>query len=229
MKECEKMNIRFDIIIDYLPLFGSGIIYTVGMSVAGIVIGTIVGMIIAFAKMSKNSIISKIADFYIFFFRGSPLLVQLLFINFAVVPAVLGKSNAVLSSILALSLNAAAFIAETFRGGIQSIDAGQNEAALALGFSKKEVMRHVILPQAVKRILPPLGNTFIGLIKDSSLASAVTAPEITYWANAMNAQYYRVWESYIVLLIIYLLLTSVTSMLLKAFERRMSTGGELNL
>ena len=223
------MDFRFDIILDYLPLFLSGVLYTIGMSVASIIFGTIIGFMIALGKMSHHTILVKLSEFYIFIFRGSPLLVQLLLINFAIVPFILGSSNPVVSAIIALSLNAAAFIAETFRSGIQSIDPGQNEAALSLGFTKKETMAYIVFPQAFKRILPPLGNTFIGLIKDCSLASAVTAPEITYWANAMNAQYYRVWESYLVLLIIYLFLTSVISFILKKVEKRMSNGGELVL
>lgn len=113
-------------------------------------------------------------------------MVQILLIHFAVVPAILGSTNAIVAAILALSLNSAAYVAEIFRAGIQSIDKGQMEAARSLGMTHVQAMRYVILPQAIKRMIPPLGNEFIVLIKDSSLAALIAAPELMYWGQAMQ-------------------------------------------
>ena len=120
-----------------------------------------------------------------------------------------------------LSINAGAYIAETIRAGIQSVDVGQGEAASALGLSAWQSMRYVILPQALKSVVPALGNSFVSLIKDSSLASVIATPELMYWANAANAQYYRVWETFITTAVIYLFLTVVTSRILAKLEKNM--------
>lgn len=121
-----------------------------------------------------------------------------------------------------MSLNAAAYIAETFRSGIQSISEGQREAARTLGLSQFDTMRFIIVPQAIKIVIPALGNEFISLIKDSSLVSAISAPEITYWSQAMNAQYYVVWTPYLTVAVLYLILTLSASRLMKLWERKMA-------
>lgn len=113
-----------------------------------------------------------------------------------------------------------AYIAETIRGGILAVDEGQEEAARALGLSHWQCLRYVVLPQAVRSVLPALGNSFVSLIKDSSLASVIAAPELMYWANAANAEYYRVWETFITTGLIYLILTVTTGRLLARLERK---------
>ncbi|MBP2631613.1 MAG: amine acid transporter, permease protein, region, His/Glu/Gln/Arg/opine family [Firmicutes bacterium] len=198
-----------------------GTLLTIGLSLAGVLLGTVLGLFIALGKLVKNKWISFIFTCYIGFFRGTPLLVQILIIYFGVVPSLMGHSNGVVAGIIALSLNASAYIAETIRAGIQSIHKGQTEASRSLGMTHVQSMRYIILPQAIRRILPPLGNEFISLIKDSSLVSTIATPELMYWAQAMNAQYYRVWESYVTTAIIYLLLTVSASYLLSRFERKM--------
>lgn len=213
-------NIHF--VINYLPYFGKGVIYTISFSVFGILFGTIIGLLVALGKMSQIKIISLPFKIYVGVIRGTPLLVQILVINFGVVPLVFGKSNSILAGVIALSLNSSAYIAEIFRSGIQSIAEGQGEAAATLGLTKTQTMIRIVLPQAIKVILPPLGNEFVSLIKDSSLASVISAPEVTYWAQAMNAQYYRVWEPYLTSALIYLILTLSISFILNRFERRMS-------
>ena len=116
----------------------------------------------------------------------------------------MGETNAVIAGIVALSLNSAAYTAETFRAGIQSIDKGQMEGARSLGMTHGQAMQYVILPQAIKRMIPPLGNEFIVLLKDSSLLSVIAAPELMYWGSAMGSQYFRVWEPYLASAFIYL-------------------------
>ncbi|MFT9457379.1 MAG: amino acid ABC transporter permease [Liquorilactobacillus hordei] len=212
----------FNLVINYLPYFLKGIGYTIVFSLFGIIFGTILGFLICLGKMSKMSWLSLPFKAYVGLFRGTPLLVQILVINFGVVPLILGQSNSIIAGILALSLNSSAYIAEIFRSGIQSISEGQGEAAATLGLTNTQTMLKIILPQAIKVILPPLGNEFISLIKDSSLASVISAPEVTYWAQAMNAQYYRVWEPYLTSALIYLILTLSISGILHIFERRMA-------
>lgn len=215
-------SFNFQLIIDYLPYFFKGIIYTIGFSIASIALGTVLGLLIALGKMLPNKFLAAPFKGYVGLFRGTPLLVQILVINFGVVPLILGKSNSIVAGILALSLNSSAYIAEIFRSGIQAVSEGQGEAAATLGLSPNQTMLHIILPQAVKIILPPLGNEFISLIKDSSLASVISAPEVTYWAQAMNAQYYRVWEPYLTSGLIYLILTLSISSILHSVERRLA-------
>lgn len=217
------MAFRFDIIWEYAYFFFLGTLLTIGLSLAGGICGSILGMFIGLGKMSKHKWLSIPLTFYITFFRGTPLLVQILIIHFGVVPLFLGKANGIIAGILALSLNSAAYIAETFRGGVQSIDRGQMEASRSLGMTKGQAMRYIILPQAIKRILPPLGNEFVSLIKDSSLISTIAGPELMYWAQAMNAQYYRVWEPYLTSAVIYLILTFTMSCLVGRLERRLKT------
>ncbi|WP_186578707.1 amino acid ABC transporter permease [Aquibacillus kalidii] len=217
------MDFRWDIIIDYLPFFLQGALRTIGMSLAGVLLGCILGLFIALGKMSPLFIVRLPFVWYINFFRGTPLLVQLFLIHFAVMPLFMSPVNPIASVIATLSLNSAAYVAEIFRAGIQSIDKGQAEAAHSLGMNKIQVMRHVILPQAFKRMIPPLGNEFITLLKDSSLGAIIAAPEIFYWGRAAVGEYYRVWEPYLMVAVIYLILTLSLTYLLNYLERRFAT------
>lgn len=214
------MDFKFSIISEYSHYFLTGTLLTIGLSLVSIIVGTILGMAFALGRISKYKVISWASACYVEFFRGTPLLVQLLIIYFGVVPFFMNKSDGIVSAIVALSLNAAAYIAETIRAGIESVPHGQMEAARSLGMTHAKAMRFIIIPQAMRKILPPLGNSFISLIKDSSLASTIATPELMYWANAANAQYFRVWESFITAAFIYLILTLTISNLLKRFERR---------
>ncbi|CAH0345310.1 amino acid ABC transporter permease [Bacillus sp. CECT 9360] len=217
------MDFRFDIIMEYAPYLVKGTLLTIGLSLAGIAIGTVLGLLIGLGKMMQNKFLAFPFEIYITIFRGTPLLVQLLLIHFAVVPFFIDSTNGVLASIITLSLNAAAYIAEIFRAGILSIDKGQMEGARSLGMNHLQAMRYIILPQASKRMIPPLGNEFIVLVKESSLASIVAAPELMYWGKAMQGQYFRVWEPYLTAAVIYLLLTITLSFLLTRLERRLAT------
>lgn len=217
------MDFRFDIIVEYAPFLLKGTLLTIGLSIAGILIGTVFGLFIGLGKMLQNKLLAFPFTVYITFFRGTPLFVQILLVHFGVVPFLIGETNAIYAAIIALSLNSAAYIAEIFRAGIESIDKGQMEAARSLGMNHVQAMWHVILPQAFKRMIPPLGNEFIVLIKESSLAAVITAPEIMYWGRAMAGQYYKVWEPYLTAAVIYLILTISLSFLLNRLERRLKT------
>lgn len=217
------MDIRWDILAEYAPFFVQGTLLTIGLSIASILIGCVLGLFIGLGKLVRNKWISFPFNCYITFFRGTPLMVQILLVHFGVIPPILGTTNAVVAAIAALSLNSAAYVAEIFRAGIQSIDRGQMEAARSLGMNHGQAMRLVILPQAFKRMIPPLGNEFIVLIKDSSLAALIAAPELMYWGQAMQGQYLRAWEPYITAALIYLVLTFSLSLLLSRLERRLAT------
>lgn len=217
------MDFRWDLIAEYGPFFAKGTVLTIGLSLAGIIIGTILGLFIGLGKLMKNKLLAIPFHWYINFFRGTPLMVQILLVHFAVIPPFLGTTNAIVAAIVALSLNSAAYVAEIFRAGIQSIDRGQMEAARSLGMTHVQAMKYVILPQAFKRMIPPLGNEFIVLFKDSSLAALIAAPELMYWGRAMQGQYYRAWEPYLTVAVIYLVLTLSLTFLLSRLERRMTT------
>ena len=214
------MDFRFDIVVEYAPLFLKGVLWTIGLSLVGIVFGTVLGLVIGLGKMVQNRFIRLPFDWYVHFFRGTPLFVQILLIHFGVMPMFTAQPNPLVSGAISLSLNAAAYIAEIFRAGIQSIDRGQMEAARSLGMTHVQAMRYIILPQAIKRMIPPLGNEFVVLIKDSSLAAIIAAPELMYWGRAMQGQYYRVWKPYLTVALIYLVLTLSLSKLLHRLERR---------
>lgn len=215
------MDFKWDIIYGYAPLFLKGTLITIGISLLSIFLGSILGLVVSLCKMSKHWFLRWPTELYVNFFRGTPLFVQILIIHFGVVRAVLGHTDAIIAAITALTLNSAAYSAEIFRAGIQSIDRGQREAAYSLGLSRFQTMRFVILPQAIKRMIPPFGNEFITLIKDSSLVSIIAAPEIMYWASSMNGQYLRIWEPYLTAAFIYLALTYSLSKLLQVVERRL--------
>ncbi|WNS76364.1 amino acid ABC transporter permease [Bacillus sp. DTU_2020_1000418_1_SI_GHA_SEK_038] len=217
------MDFRLDILVNYIPFFVKGTLLTIGLSIVGIIFGTILGLFIGLGKMMKNKLLAFIFNCYIIFFRGTPLFVQILLIHFGVVPLFIGHTNGIVASIIALSLIAGAYIAEIFRAGIQSIDKGQMEAARSLGMSHVQAMKHVILPQAFKRMIPPLGNEFIVLIKESSLAAIVATPELMYYGRALASQTFRVWEPYITAALIYLVLTTTLGFLLNKLERRLTT------
>jgi glutamine transport system permease protein len=214
------MDFRVDIILYYLPLLLKGTLLTVGISVVSILLGSILGLVIGFGKMSKRWFFSWFMQAYINFFRGTPLLLQILIVHFGLVPLFLGSTNPIVAAITALTLNSAAYTAEIYRAGIQSIDKGQREAAYSLGMTQFQTMRYIILPQAVKRMIPAFGNEFIVLIKDSSLVAMIAAPELMYWSKAMQGQYLRVWEPYLTAALIYFILTYSLHKLLSYIERR---------
>jgi glutamine transport system permease protein len=216
------MDFRFDIIYNYLPMFLKGTLLTIGLSLSGIFIGCFLGLLIGFGKMIPNPFLRLPFVWYINFFRGTPLFVQILLIHFGVVPLFMTPANPIVTAIIALSLNGAAYIAEIFRAGIQSIDKGQTEAARTIGMTKFQAMRYIILPQAIKRMIPPLGNEFIVLLKDSSIVAVIAAPELMYAGRALNGHHYLVWEPYLTVALIYLFLTLSLTYALNYTERRLA-------
>src|SRR5262245_5345740 len=197
-----------------------GVKYTLLVSSLSLVFGTPIGLVAALARMSGRFPIAQIAYVYIDFFRTTPPLVQLIWI-FYVLPILIGFGlSPIASGVLALSLNAGAFLAEIFRSGLQSIDRGQHDAASVLGLSRAQTFLHVVLPQALRRVLPAIGSQFIGLIKDSSLLSVIAAPELTYQMQTHVARTFRPLELYSLLAVLYFAITYPLSLLTSALERR---------
>lgn len=217
------MDFRPDIIIDYLPFFLKGTMWTILLSLLGILLGTVLGLFIGLGKMINNKFLQLPFVWYINIFRGTPFFVQILLIHLGFMPIFMNPVNPIVTGVVALSLNSAAYIAEIFRAGIQSIDKGQMEAARSLGMTHVQAMKEVILPQAFKRMIPPLGNEFIVLLKESSLLAIIAAPELMYWGRAAQGQYYRVWEPYLTVALIYLVLTLSLTYLLNRVEKRYKT------
>lgn len=217
------MDFRWDIVIDYLPLFIDGMLLTLWMSFLGVVFGSIWGLLISFGRMIKNGWLRFPFSLYVHFFRCTPMLVQLLIVHFGIMPMIMETPSAVVSAVTTLTLNSGAYMAEIFRAGIQSIDKGQVEAARSLGMSQVQAMRFVVLPQAIKRMIPPLGNEFITLIKDSSLASVIAAQELLYWGRAPMGQYSRVWEGLLSAAFIYFVICITLSFIMDKVEKRLKT------
>lgn len=216
--------IRFDMIWNYRELYYRGILVTIALTVVGYSCGIVLGLLFGLGKLSERKWIYYPSKWYVDFFRGTPLLVQILLIHTALIPTLFGHSlGFFFSGALALMLNSAAYIAEIFRAGIQSLDKGQMEAARSLGMPQGVAMRQIILPQAFRRMVPPLGNELIALLKDSSLVTVIAATDILYAAKVVAGAYFRFWEPYIFAAILYLMLTWVCTKIIAYVEKRYST------
>jgi len=227
------MVIDWSVVVDYQSLFIRGLLMTIQLTVVGVLVGLVIGLILELMRLSGKKWLSIPAQAYVDLFRGTPLLLQILAIHFAVLPTItmdiLGMPSspeATVSSFIALSLNAGAYIAEIFRGGIQSIEKGQMEAARSLGMTYGQAMRLVILPQAFKRMLPPLGNEFIALLKDSSLVTVIAVNDITYAAFVTAKNTFERWAPYITAGLMYLCLTLILSRIVILLEKRLQTGSK---
>lgn len=217
------LDMRWDIVWDYRDFFINGIWVTILLTVSGYIGGIILGVLLGLGKTSKRRWIYWPCKIYVDLFRGTPMLVQILIIHLALIPAVFGHSfGFIVSGITALILNSAAYNAEIIRAGIESIDKGQVEAARSLGLTQGQAMRKVILPQAFRRMIPPLGNEFIALLKDSSLVTVIAANDILYAAKVVAGAYQRFWEPYLVAAVLYLVLTYVLTKVVSYIERRFS-------
>lgn len=218
----------WSVVWEYRELFFRGFFNTILLTSTGVAFGLIIGLFMSLGKMSSKWFFRIPARFYVDLFRGTPLFVQILLIHFAVIPSIfeaLGREipPAIFSGFVALSLNAGAYIAEIFRAGIQSIDKGQMEAARSLGMNHNQAMYYVILPQAFKRILPPLGNEFIALLKDSSLLAVIAVNELAYAGFTTAKSTFVRYPPYLSIAILYLLLTLVFSQIVFWLERKYKT------
>lgn len=196
------------------------------LALGAIVIGCLIGILISACKLSKNVFLRFIGNFYVEIFRGTPMLLQILFF-FLGIPVIYQKitgnrmiANSYLVGLIALSLNSGAYQTELIRSGIQGVDKGQWEACETLGITHGVMMKEIILPQAFKRIIPPLVSEFITLIKDSSLISTIGAVELLYSAQVLGKRYYDYVSPLTVAGVMYLCMTLLTSFISKKIERK---------
>jgi glutamine transport system permease protein len=223
MIDMDFPDIRWDIIWNYKELFIRGIWITLALTIVGYLGGIVLGLFLGMGKLSKKKWIYYPSKYYVDFFRGTPLLVQILLIHLAIIPAIFGHSlGYFVSGCVALILNSAAYNAEIIRAGIQSIEKGQMEAARSLGMPNNMAMRHIILPQALRRMIPPLGNELIALLKDSSLVTVIAANDLLYAGKVVAGAYSRFWEPYITVAILYLFLTFFFGKIITYVENRFS-------
>jgi len=207
----------------WIPQLLGGARVTIALTVLAVSAGLVLSLFLALGKMSKNIILSKSCSAYIFFFRGTPLLMQLFFIYYALpmVTPVLTINNRFLAAFIAYSLNSAAYCAEIIRAAIQSIDKGQFEASRALGLSYAQTMRLVIIPQSIRRLIPPVGNEFIMMLKDASLVSMIALVDITKATRNIEGST-RSALVYIPAMFLYLIITAVFSFFFHKLEKKYS-------
>ncbi|MCP4380465.1 MAG: amino acid ABC transporter permease [Hyphomicrobiales bacterium] len=220
-----------------------GVIVTLWVSFVAFVLATALGLVVALGRLSKRRWLREVATFYIEIVRGIPVLVLLFYIAFVGAPQIVALWNAVFSGLIesgwfpamsvrdfdmtwraiaALMISYSAFIAEIFRAGIESVPRGQIEAAESLGLKRRHVMRLVVLPQAVRTVLPPLGNDFVAMIKDSALVSALGVQDITQLGKVYSASTFRFFETYNVVAYLYLVMTISLSLLVRGLEMRLN-------
>lgn len=211
-------------IMSYIPrlLRGTGI--TIELTIVAIFFGLLFGLLLALGRLSKNVVINKICWVYIWFFRGTPLLMQLFFIYYAFPlffnPPLKGLT-ATIAAFIGFSLNSAAYLAEIIRAAIQSIDKGQMEAARALGMTYGQAMRRIIVPQSYRRLIPPVGNEFIMMIKDTSLVQAIALADLMRVTHEIESQQAS-WLVYLPSAAIYLALTTIFTFIFEKFEKKYS-------
>ena len=212
-----------DVLFEYWPIFLKGTMGTLRFAFIAVSIGSVLGTFVAFLHLSKNKVLSAIAAVYADILRGTPLLVQM-YIAYFFIPIVFPVLNRVDKEVfvlISLILNSSAYVSEIIRGGINSVDIGQSEAARSLGLSASHTMRKVILPQAIKNILPALANEYIAMIKETSMAGSFMLYELMY-TRTILANKYLSWQPLLIIAAIYLMLTLVLTFMVKKLEERLA-------
>ena len=209
----------FTAIPRYFPGFYAAALLTIQITVLGILLGLVLGLITGLMRLSPVKIINIPSKIYIWMIRGTPLLLQLMIIYYGLIDLV--NVSRMPAAIIGLGVHNGAYIAEIFRGAIQSVDRGQREAALTLGMTQSQAMRRIILPQAFKRSIPPLGNQFIIALKDSSLASAIAVRELLLRARQMGSATLMMLEMLIIVGIYYLAMTTILTVIMGRIEKRL--------
>lgn len=213
-------------LIDFLPSLLKGAYVTIQLTILSLIIGLVIGLILALFKLSNLKILRIFSAIYISAFRGTPLLVQLMIIYFAL-PQIGLKFTAFESAIIGLSLNEAAYMAEIFRGGIQAVPKGQTEAAKAIGMNSFRTFQRIVFPQAIRIALPPMGNSAIILLKNTSLAAVITVGELMHRGELLADTTFRTLEIYTMVAVIYWVLHYPLTLFVKYLEKR-NMGGAVS-
>lgn len=229
-----NVNIDFGRVWEWMPTFLEGTMVTIVLSLSTVLIGSLIGLVVVLMKMSNMKPLNVIANLYTNIVRGTPMLLQLfiwlyglpmLGISFSGIGFLGGTygSREFITAIVALAINSGAYVSEVLRGGLEAVDKGQTEAGRALGLSKRETMFSIIIPQAIRTVLPGLGNEFITMIKESSIVSTVGVFDVMYTSNIVKASTFSIFEPLIVVGVIYFILTYSLSTLMKNLEKRLNT------
>ena len=216
-----NFQFKAEVMLESLPLLVEGAQLTIIITALGLFFGFILGCTFGFMKLSRNIVLRKLAGAYIESIRGTPLMVQVMFLYFGL-PLLLGvRLNPFVAGVIAISVNSGAYIAEVVRGAIQSISSGQMEAGRSIGLTHNQTMRYVIWPQALRRMIPPLGNQFIISLKDTSLLVVIGVSELTRKGTEIVADTFRAFEVWLTVAIVYLCITMVLSKILKIMENKL--------
>jgi polar amino acid transport system permease protein len=214
------MQIDWDIIRESVPLLAEGAIVTLQVSALAAVLGLVLGVVLGLGALSQNRLPRMLVAAYVDFIRGTPLLIQIFLVFFAL-PIIGIRFDEFWAGVLALSLNAAAFVAEVVRGGVGAIERGQTEAALSIGMRRRQILVHILLPQAYRQMIPPLTNELISLVKNSSLLSVISVYELTRAGQAIISVHFVPFEIYTLLALYYYVLLKALSWLSVRVERRL--------
>ncbi len=217
------MDFNFSLFVKILPQLWQGFLMTLLLSVLGMFFATIIGMFVGIARLSKSPWLTIPTTLYVEIVRGTPLMLQILIIYYAL-PSIGINLDKIPAGVFALAFCYGAYISEIFRAGIQSIERGQVEAARSIGMTTTQAMRYVILPQAIRRILPPLTNDFVAMLKDSSLVAIIALFELTTTARYISTSSGNVFTPYIGAALFYLLITIPVSRLVVLLEKKLGVG-----
>ena len=209
------------LLIDSAPFLLRGAVYTVLLSLGGMFFGVLLGFALAMMRLSRLWPLRIISRIYVSFIRGTPLLVQLFMIYYGL-PQLGIELDPIPSALIGFSLNMAAYLSEILRAAIGSIDRGQWEAAASIGMSQSQTLRRVILPQAARTALPPMGNSFISLVKDTSLAATIQVPELFRQAQLITARTFEIFALYLTVALIYWVLATGLSWAQNRMEQRVN-------
>lgn len=214
------MNI-VKLLVEYKHYYLIGIKTTLLISFLSLIIGSTLGALLSLLKLSKVKFLRFISTAYIEIVRGTPIMVQIALVYFGSYVILGTNMDGFLAALIAVSLNSAAYVAEIIRSGIQSIDKGQMEASRSLGLSNSQTMRYIIMPQAIRNILPALGNEFVTLIKETSVASTIGVADLMYASKIVQSSSFQPFNPLIIVAIIYFIITFSLSQLVGLLERRL--------
>lgn len=210
-----------DLIERALPFMGQAVLITLFLGISSFLIGSVIGLCVTLARLSVHRILRYLAIGYVSVVRGTPLLIQILLIYFGL-PQLGLVIAPIPAAIAALSINGSAYLSENFRAGVLSVNRGQHEAAHSLSMSYTQSLRRVILPQAIRIAVPPVGSRFIAIMKDTSLASVITVFELTRLANMIGSATFRYMEMFLIVAFVYWLINAIFSAGQEVLERRLA-------
>lgn len=211
----------FTMFWEYRDYFFTGVQYTLLLAAIGVICGFILGLLIALVRMSPWKIVRFLGNAWVEFLRGTPMMVQLLIIHYGFSQLFGVNFTPIQSGAITLSINSSAYLAEIFRAGIQGVDRGQGEAARSLGMTQGMSLRFIIIPQAIKSVLPAIGNEFITIIKESSIVSIIGVTELIFQSGSVVGITYNGMTPYLIVAVIYFILTFTLSRILGVFERKL--------